>query len=113
MNLIQKNKWNLQKCSIGCMTAYTYGDYIYFNKNIDTPNEHNNHFILNQILDFYITSPSKLIGGIFSSLPKLFVNKMIKECINSHIQIVAHLSKFVNGKNILNRQNLCILQEGK
>ena len=41
------------------MPAYTYGDYVYFNKNIDAPKEHHNQFILNQELDFYIISPSK------------------------------------------------------
>ena len=26
-----------KKCCIGCMTAYTYGDYVYFNNSIDAP----------------------------------------------------------------------------
>ena len=40
-------------CCIGCMAAYTYVDYVYFNNITDTPNEHHNHFILNQIPDFH------------------------------------------------------------
>ena len=75
------------------MLDYTYGDCVYFNNIIDTPNEHHKHFILNQIPEFYITSSSKLLDDTFTSLPKSFVDKMIKEWINSHIEVVAHLSK--------------------
>ena len=67
-----------KKCCIGCMPDYTYGDCVYFNKNIDTPNEHHNHFIVNQIPDFYITSPPKLIDDTFTSFPELFFDEMIK-----------------------------------
>ena len=48
------------------MPDYTYGDYVYFNNNIDTPNEHHNTFTLNQISDFYITSPLKLMDDTFT-----------------------------------------------
>ena len=61
------------------MPDYTYGDYIYFNNNIDTHNEHHNYFILNHIPDFYITSPSKLMDDKFTSSPKLFFDKMIEK----------------------------------
>ena len=37
---------------IGYMPAYNYGDYVYFNDNINTPNEHNNNLQLNQKPDF-------------------------------------------------------------
>ena len=30
------------------MTAYTYGNYVYFNNIIDSPKEHHNKLILNQ-----------------------------------------------------------------
>ena len=40
-----------KKYCIGNMPAYNFGVY----NNIDTPNEHHNHLILNQIPDFYIT----------------------------------------------------------
>ena len=53
------------------MPAYTFGVY----NNIDTPNEHHNHLILNQIPDFYITFQSELRDDIFTSLPKLFGDK--------------------------------------
>ena len=33
---------------IGCMPAYNYGDYVYFNNNIDAPKENQNQFIFNQ-----------------------------------------------------------------
>ena len=60
------------------MKNYTYGDLIYFNNNIYTPKEHNNNFILNQKPYFYITSLSKLMDDTSTSLPKLFVDEMIK-----------------------------------
>ena len=40
------------KCCIGCMPAYAYGCCVYFSNITNKPNEHHNHFILNQILDF-------------------------------------------------------------
>ena len=43
-----KEYGNFEKCFIGCKLAYTYGDYVYFSKNIGAPKEHNNQFILNQ-----------------------------------------------------------------
>ena len=46
------------------MEYYTYGEYVYFNHMTDTPNEHHNHFIFNQIPDMYITSPSMLMYEI-------------------------------------------------
>ena len=67
-----------KKYCIGCMTYYTYDDYVYFNNSIDAPKEHHNHFILNQKPDFYITSLSKLMDDTFTSLPKLFVFEMKK-----------------------------------
>ena len=68
-----------KKVCIGCMIAYNYGDYVYLNNNIDTPKEHHNIFIWNKKTDFYITSLSKLMDGTFTSLPKLFVDEMIKK----------------------------------
>ena len=44
----------------------------------DTPNEQNNHSILNQIPDLHITSPFKLCDDMFESFTKLFVDKMEK-----------------------------------
>ena len=35
-----------KKCCIGYIPDYTYGDYVYFNNNIDTPNENHNTFTL-------------------------------------------------------------------
>ena len=60
------------------MSAYTYGDYVYFNNMTDTPNEHHNNFTLNQIPDFHITSPFNLMDDVFESLPNLSVDKMQK-----------------------------------
>ena len=51
---------------IGLMIYYTYGGYVYFNNNIDTPNEHHNHFILNHIPDFDVTSLSNLMDDTFT-----------------------------------------------
>ena len=59
------------------MPAHTYGDYVYFNNMTDTPNEHRNHFILNQILNFHITSPFKLCDDMFEQLPKIFFDQII------------------------------------
>ena len=52
MNMIQKNIWKLQKCCIGCMPDYTFGDYVCFKNIINVPKEHNNKFICNQEPDF-------------------------------------------------------------
>ena len=60
------------------MPDYTYVDYVYFNNNIYAPKEHHIKFILNQELDFYITSLSNLMDETLTLLPKLFVNKMVK-----------------------------------
>ena len=53
------------------------------------PNEHNIHFILNKIPDFYIKPPLKLMDEVFESLPKLFVDIVLKKWISPLIQIVA------------------------
>ena len=50
---------------IECMSDYTYGDYVYFMNTTDIPNEHHNHFILNQIQDMYITPSLKFMDEIF------------------------------------------------
>ena len=63
-----------KKCCIGCITGYTYGDYVYFNNSIDEPKEHHNNLILSQKPNFYITSLSKFMGDIFTSLRKLSVD---------------------------------------
>ena len=60
------------------MTDYTYGNYVYFNKINNAPKEHHKIFILNHEPNFYITSLSKLMYDTFTSLPKLFVDEMIK-----------------------------------
>ena len=44
----------LENICIGCIEYYTYRDYVYFNNITDTIDEHNNHFILNQIQDFIL-----------------------------------------------------------
>ena len=60
------------------MAYYTYGGYVYLNNMTDTTNEHHDNFILNQVLDFYITSLSNLMDGMFESFTKLFVDRMLK-----------------------------------
>ena len=42
------------KKTIGFMSAYNYGYYVYFKNIKGTPNEHHNHLILNKIQDIYI-----------------------------------------------------------
>ena len=59
------------------MPDYNYGDYAYLNNMNDTPNEHHNHFILNQIIYLHIKSPFKLCDDIFGLFPNLFFDKMI------------------------------------
>ena len=44
---------------------------------------------------FYITSLSNLMDETLTFIPNLFVNKMVKECMNEHIKVVAQLSKVV------------------
>ena len=65
-------------CCIGYIPDYTYGDCVYFNNRIDATRENHNKFILNQEQDFYTTSLSNLTDETFTLLPKLFVDKMIK-----------------------------------
>ena len=58
------------------MPNYAYGDNVYFKSITDKPNEHHNHFILNQIPYFHITSPFKLCDDIFENFPISFADKM-------------------------------------
>ena len=67
-----------KECCIGCITAYTYGDYVYFKNMTYITNENHNNSILNQIHDMYITSPLKFMDKIFELLTNLFVDKMLK-----------------------------------
>ena len=71
------------------MPANNYDDYVYFNTIIDATKEHHNQIILNQELDFYTTSLTNLMDDTFKSLPKLFVDIIIKYWMNSHIKVVA------------------------
>ena len=67
-----------RKCSKGCMSDNIYGDYAYFKRITDTPNEHNNNLIFDQITNFHIKSLFILMDDIFESLQKLFVDKIQK-----------------------------------
>ena len=79
MNMILNNIWNFKnKFCIGCMPDYTYGDFFYLDNSIYAPKGHHNQLILNQGPNFYITSLSKFMDETFTSLPKLFVDGMIK-----------------------------------
>ena len=73
------------------MEAYTYGDYVYFKNMTDTPNEHNNNLILNNIPDMYTTSPLNITEEIFVLLPNLIAKKKAKKRINSNIKYFAQL----------------------
>ena len=83
------------------MSTYTSGEYVYFKNITDITDEHHNNFILNKILDMYITSLLKFLDKIFKSLPNLFVDKILKKWMNAHIQIMAQLSKV----NVCNKDN--------
>ena len=73
------NIWHFQKENcIGCIPAYTYGDYVYFNNENDAPEEHHIQSILKTKSNIYITLLSKLMDNTLKYLPKLFVDKMIK-----------------------------------
>ena len=78
------------------MPAYNYGDCVYFKNMDDTPNEHYNNFILNQIPYFHITSLLNLCGYMFESLPNLFLDKMIKNNFNhmSKLWLIYHKSMY-------------------
>ena len=76
--MIQNNIWNCQFFYIGCMPAYAYDDYLNLNNSIDSPKEHRNQFIFNQEPYFCITLLSNLMDEKLTFLPKVFVNKMIK-----------------------------------
>ena len=83
------------------MSAYTYGDYDYFNNIIDTPEIHHLGFILNKIHAIYITYPLKTTEETFY-FSELFVLK-IEPGMNYNIQIFDQLSK-VNVWNQHNKQ---------
>ena len=96
-----------------CMAAYTFGDCVYLKNMTDITNENYNYLILNHIKDMNIISPLKFINETFEFLPNLFVDIMVKECMNAHIQIVDQLSKV----NLCNKENQqteeLIIQESK
>ena len=46
MIMMQKNIWVFENYCIVCMPDYTYGDYVYFNKNIDAANKQHIQLIL-------------------------------------------------------------------
>ena len=71
-----------KKCCIVCMPSYIYDDYVYFKNMTDTPNEHHNNFILNQIPDFNITSPFKWCYNLFELLPKLSIDTRLKSYVD-------------------------------
>ena len=71
------SEFSIKYC-IGFVEAYFYGENVHFEKMTDTPNEHHNNFILNQMPYFHIKSPFKLMNDIFESLPKLFVDILLK-----------------------------------
>ena len=60
------------------MPDYIYGDCVYLDNNIDSPKKHHNQFILNQEPDIYIKSLSSFMDEKLTLLPKIFVNRMVK-----------------------------------
>ena len=60
MNPILRNFFNIQKHCIGCMPAFTSGDYAYLNENYDIPKNHLKIINL-QEPEIIITSPMKLL----------------------------------------------------
>ena len=70
--------YGIRKCCIGCITAYTYVNYVYFKDSIDAPKEHHNQLILNQESYSYITSLSKFIDETLTLLHRLLVDKLKK-----------------------------------
>ena len=67
-----------EKCCIGYMPAYTYGDSVYFNNETDAPEEYHSISILETKANIYITSLLKLMDKTLEYLPMLFFDKMIK-----------------------------------
>ena len=53
------NSFNIQKMFHWIYVYYTSGDYVYLNKDTERPQNYNQVFILNQVAEFYITSPLK------------------------------------------------------
>ena len=94
------------------MPGYTYGDYVYFKNMTDEPKEHHIHMIFNKNPNFNITSLSKLMDYTVTSLPKLFVDEMIKKWMNSDIKVVSQLSKVVKrNKENQGKEKLYIARE--
>ena len=87
-----------EKCCIWCTPAYTYGDCVYFDNKNDAPEEYHIQSILKTKNNIYITSLSKLMYETLKYLPKLFVDKMIKEYMFEHVKVVSQFSRVVNWK---------------
>ena len=77
------------------MTAYTFGDYIFFDDIIDVPKEHYNQLALNKETRFYKTSLSNLMDKTLALLPKLFINEMMNLWMKSYNKVVSQLSKVI------------------
>ena len=77
------------------MPSYTFINHVYINNKNNAPEEHHIQSILKTKLDIYITSLLKLIYEPLKDLPKLFVDKMIKEWMFEHVKLVSQLSNFV------------------
>ena len=75
-----------------------------FKNTADTKNEYHNHFILNQIPDFYIMSLFKVMDDIFELLTKLLVDKIIKR-INHMSKLWIIYQKSMYGTKIIKIQN--------
>ena len=92
------------KFLIGCMAAYTYGDYFYFNNMIDNPKKHHIGFILNQRHDTYITSPFNIMKETFVSLPTLFVKNFLKHALIPISKLLLGYQESMYGINRINKR---------
>ena len=54
------------------MSAYTSGDYVYFNNTKDKTDCYYIGFILDQRHEMYIKSPLMILEEVFTSFPKQF-----------------------------------------
>ena len=73
------------------MLYYTYANYVYINNKYDAPEENHINSILKTLPNINIISLSKLIEESLQDLPKLFVDKIIKDWMFDYVKGVSQL----------------------
>ena len=84
---------------------------MYFNNNEERQQGHHQVCIFNQVAEFYVTSPLKLLEETLVSLPKLFVENLFKRGLRDISQLLLSCEKLMYATNIDLNRNKCILED--